>query len=470
MALTKKNSRSLRSSTTAEEGDNNVLSEQYHHQPPKPVNLKPVIIWATLILLAYLPLMEIINRALLGQDLDIAYVQPQSEPTASSRAQVESQLSEEDMEFVRQEEQPNNIRKSRHAEEEEEEENDEKEPEEDGADLEDHDAGLDEDGFPYGVLSRQSKSFFKEIQDEIDQDSLEARCHRYGFAMTPPANKTVPKLPRRIFFGGLIAEEPWELLEIVAAETHGVYDAMVFVEGNRTQMFYPREFKRANDKHTQKMKDLFGVSTLQIRRYVNENKDQQGLWREHLQRHDILLGWKELGMTKDDVGLISDADETFSRDFLRAIQYCPYIKALDYEAHKCLNTEVKIVGSTQVFETSPVCVTDQRAWFHPDMLIGACIEEIGDSSVNPIAQRESRYIRAPGWGKDCNTTDWEKSYGKLPNKDLHPLFSAGDFRMQCGGRMYEAKRGLNRTKYSAFHFHNFFANFESTRRKVSVLP
>ena len=417
------------------------------------INLKPVLTWATLLLLAYLPLVEIMNRSLLGQDL---VLDVQSEP--DFRERLESELAAEEEHSLQQQQGHHSLRRSKARAVVEEEE-------------EDHDAGYDEDGFPYGVLSRQPDSFFRELQEEIDNDSLEARCHRYGFAMTPPANKTLPKLPRRIFFGSLLAEEPWELLQIVAAETHGIFEAMVFVEGNRTQMFYPREFKRANEKHTAKMQEMFGMppGRLQIRKYVNENSQEDGLFREHLQRQEILRGWKELGMTGDDIGYITDADETFSRDFLRAVQFCPYVEAMDYESHKCLNVKAKIVGATQVFETSPTCVTEGRAWFHPDMIIGACVEEIGDSKVHPIAPRVSGYVRADGWGRDCNTGEWEKSFGKLPNKDLHPLFSAGDFRSNCGGHCYEAKKNLNRTKYSAFHFHNFFAKFEATRRKVRIL-
>lgn len=447
MPSQKKSTRSKRPSYTSDNVDAD-------NDPKRPivVNLKPVMIWATLLLLVYLPLVQIMNRSLLGHDFNFK-LDVQSEPDFEER--LESELANEEEHSSQQRQ---HLRNQNTRDEEKEED-------------EDHDAGYDEGGFPYGVLSQKPDSFFKELQDEIDNDSLEARCHRYGFAMTPPNNKTLPKLPRRIFFGSLLAEEPWELLQITATETYGIFEAMVFVEGNRTQMFYPREFKRTNKKHTTKMQNMFGMNPgrLQIRQYVNENPNQDWLWREHLQRQEILRGWKDLGMTHDDIGYITDADETFSRDFLRAVQQCPYVEAMDYESHKCLNAKAKIVGATQVFETSPTCVTEGRAWFHPDMIIGACVEEIGDSNVHPIAPRRDGYVRADGWGHDCNTAEWERSFGKLPNRDFHPLFSAGDFRSNCGGHCYEAKKGLNRTRYSAFHFHNFFAKFESTRRKVRIL-
>ena len=94
----KKKTRSSRSAATATaSGGGGGGGEDTATPPlPKPVNLKPVIIWATLILLAYLPLMEIINRALLGQDLDLTNNVQSTEPTTSKS----SKLSEEDLEYL----------------------------------------------------------------------------------------------------------------------------------------------------------------------------------------------------------------------------------------------------------------------------------------------------------------------------------------------------------------------------------
>jgi hypothetical protein len=39
-------------------------------------------------------------------------------------------------------------------------------------------------------------------------------------------------------------------------------------------------------------------------------------------RERILEKWKELGMTKEDIGIILDVDEIPSREFLRAAQIC----------------------------------------------------------------------------------------------------------------------------------------------------
>ncbi|KAG7371240.1 glycosyltransferase family 17 protein [Nitzschia inconspicua] len=318
----------------------------------------------------------------------------------------------------------------------------------------------EEDGILKGILSTKPKSFFKRFQQDIDNFEMEERCHRYGFSMK--AKDGQPERPnRRIYYGALIADEPWELLDIIATETHGIFEGMVFVESNRTQMLFERPIKRANkQKYIDQFKEMFGVEKLQIREYANEESTATGLVRENNQRAEILKGWKELGMTKDDVGYIADMDESFTRDFLRAVQQCPYVEYFDYEAHKCVNSlgKSRLVGATRVFESSPECVTKYRKWYHPDMIIGACVEEIGDDSVHPRAPRSDGLYRDEGWARSGSDVQ------NLPDNSSYPLHSAGDFRMLGGGSMV-GSREPNSSGHSAFHLHNFFADFNTTRYK-----
>ena len=305
---------------------------------------------------------------------------------------------------------------------------------------------------PMGILSQKPKSFFRRIQNTIDHRDPVARCRRYGFQYNPHQPK------RRIFYGSLIAEEPWELLEIVATEVYGIYHKMVFVESNRTQNFDPRPVRRASDpQQQQQLQELFGTNQLEIKLYVNEKSQFTGIRREHAQRQEILHGWKELGMTSDDIGLIADADETFSRDYLRAAQECD-IPSLNYTYHKCYTSNVKIAASSRVFETSPECVTERRGWYHPEMVLGACIEQIGNRSVHPLAFRDGPR-RAHGWGRAC-THDFSNIKGN------HPLWSASDFRMLCGQQTL--LQDPTASNYTGFHFHNFFTNFNTTRIKYST--
>jgi Glycosyltransferase family 17 len=304
---------------------------------------------------------------------------------------------------------------------------------------------------PTGILSQKPPSFFRELQNQVDEDDPLQRCQRYGYSYQPGMQR------RRIFYGSLIAEEPWELLEIVAAESHGIYAGMVFVESNRTQNNDPRPVRRANNpEHIHQLKKLFGTPQLQVLLFVKEKAKFKGIRREHAQRQEILRGWKEMGMQPNDVGILADADETFTRDFLRAAQECG-IPHLNYTEHECFTSKVKLAASSRVFETSPECVTDARGWYHPDMMLGACIELIGNRSIHPIAFRDGPR-RAHGYGRACSH-DFSKITGK------HPLWNAADFRMLCGVQAYRMDEDTSRSTYTGFHFHNFFSDFNATRMK-----
>jgi hypothetical protein len=326
--------------------------------------------------------------------------------------------------------------------------------------------GGDGGGIPTGVLSGKDPSFFHALRSAVDGMDDGDRCRRYGWAL----NDRGRRLPaangggggRRIYYGALVADEPWELLHAISAEVRGLYEAVVLVEGNRTQSFAPRPFRRLGD--VERLKGMFGVEKLQVRAFVDENEGLQGLAREHAQRGEILKGWRELGMGPDDVGLLSDADETLTRDFLRAVRVCDGIAAFDYEKHRCRHEQVKLVAVTRVFESSPECVADGRAWFHPDVIVGHCIEGIGDESRNPVAPRtEGSFLRARGFGKDCG--DWEGEWNVTDGR--YPLWNAADFRRTCGGYPVANKDELY-SHYTAFHFHNFFAQFSSTRFKYKT--
>ncbi len=275
-----------------------------------------------------------------------------------------------------------------------------------------------DDGFPKGVLSNTPIVKLRSLQQQVDDMNHTKRCRRYGFVY----NSSSPK-HRRIFYGASIADEPWELFEIVAAESYGIFEGMVFVESNRTQSFAPRPFRRLH--HATVLCRLFGANQqVQVRPFVNEDDQLRDLGREHTQRYEILRGWKEMGMTPEDVGYIADPDESFSRDFLRAAQVCDGIDAFEYEKHHC-GRKVKLIASARVFEMSPECATIKYEWHHPDMILGACIEMIGNETLNPVAMRESAGgDRVKGFGCDgwINETI----------NDKYPLWNPLDFRRTCG--------------------------------------
>ncbi len=283
--------------------------------------------------------------------------------------------------------------------------------------------GLDEetvvipdDGFPKGILSDIPIARLRSLQRAVDEHDNTERCRRYGFFYNSDAPKS-----RKIFYGANIADEPWELLTIVAAEAFGIFEGMVYVEANRTHNFDPRPFKRLH--HNDTIRSLFGARQVQVRGFVNENRRIREIYRDNMQRNEIVRGWKELGMTPDDIGYIADPDETFSRDFLRAVQVCDGIDAFNYDLHRC-GKAAKLVSSTRVFEMTPECTAYNRNWYHPDMMLGACIEQIGNESLNPISQRNG-VIRSAGYGNSCVKMISEKD-------QRYPLWTPYDFKLLCG--------------------------------------
>ena len=345
----------------------------------------------------------------------------------------------------------------------------------------------DDDPIDIGILSSFNQSFFHNIQKEIDDlEDPQKRCQRYNYKYD--FNSTTTTTPRRIFYGSLIADETYELLNIMATETYQIYSGMVFVESNRTQSFvYTRDWKHvdigptntdgtSSYRRQQMIASLFGLEDIhqvRIKPFINEDRHLLSLYREQKQRDLILEGWKELGMQPEDIGIISDLDETFTRDYLRAIQTCSDIPQFQYHKHYCHHESVKIIARALVYESSPQCRTHHRLWYHPDIIIGHCIDGIADVQMHPSAPRESArsFIRAPGFGHDC--FDWYNE-SKITNHQ-YPSWSAADFRRTCSGGQHtflnqsdaeqQQKQQQQSKQHTGYHFHNFFIHMNTTRYK-----
>ena len=205
------------------------------------------------------------------------------------------------------------------------------------------------------------------------------------------------KKRRRIFLGSLIADDSWHALGAIAMETYGIYTAVVFVESNRTQTGSARQLRFVNGTLEHKIlveSNLFGPNTkVHVGNFAYEGFVVGGeLIREHRQRHKIFNLWEKAGMTPEDIGILSDADETPSRDFLRALQTCD-IPQLDYERQNCHSP--KLVAASLVFEGSPECMTT-RKWMHPELMLGKCIEGIGNKKYK-LSKKRGEKVREFGW-------------------------------------------------------------------------
>ena len=174
-------------------------------------------------------------------------------------------------------------------------------------------------------------------------------------------------------------------------------------------------------------------------------------------------------MQPDDVGILSDLDEVFTRDFLRAIQVCDVIDKLDYHTHQCDPNKMGIRAVTLVFESSPECITHNRFWYHPSLFPGHCLEGIGDARKHPPPPRRGHGgLRLKGWSQN----EWNVTQPYAPSAN------GGDFRdpgakyqVKVRPRTTKGKDASNHKQYSvasAFHFHNWFMDRDTIRFKYKT--
>ncbi|KAL7545997.1 hypothetical protein ACHAWF_009349 [Thalassiosira exigua] len=292
------------------------------------------------------------------------------------------------------------------------------------------------------LLLREAQRQRPVFDEEINVNVEAKWCKRYGMGYDGRTTR------RRVFYGGLIADDSWGTIAMTAIENFGIFHTVAFVESNRTQMRYPRELRFApNSDNLQLLQGgMFGPET-------KVTVDHLG--REHHQRALILARWKANGMKKDDIGYLADVDEVFSRDFLRAAQIC---RVKEFDDHgNC--ADPKLAANAINFEGGPQCLT-RRYLPHPDMILGECLEGIGNSSRHA---RPERTWEGLGWRGDGYSK--HSKYSKLPENTTHfPLYNAADMRRLRGENVYGIEKN-SPNWYSGYHFHNFFQNVCVLRNK-----
>ena len=297
--------------------------------------------------------------------------------------------------------------------------------------------------------------------DRIDQENSTEKCGRYGL-------KPYDGSPRHIFFGALVADENWEVFRMHAIEVYDIYHVAVFIEANTTFMATPRKlrFKDSEERDLLVASGMFGPNTIvYVDYWLDDWQELKSMNRESEQRNTIIKVWKAAGMQPDDVALVADMDEVFSRDFLRAVQICDFPELRPGQSCQ----KAKICPLTTFFEGSPYCIK-KRQWFHPDIIGGQCVEGIGDPTerVTPLRNFKRQY------------GERHKSYGRY-NLDLYPenfhksgrypLFNGNDIRMVQGDRgmpyTFINRPGHRKTAaYGvAYHFHNWFTDLKVLRNK-----
>eukprot|EP00978_Attheya_sp_CCMP212_P024813 scaffold78570_cov57-Attheya_sp.AAC.5 len=290
------------------------------------------------------------------------------------------------------------------------------------------------------------------FDDDIIPHQEAKRCSRYGFIY---ANRTSR---RRIFAGGMIADDSFHTIGIHAIESYGIYTHVAFVESNRTHIYFERKMRflpRSNNLALLQS-GMFGpTTTVTVDYYMVDEKGnltdkmfKDGIFGQQVHRNDALHRWRKEGMRPDDLGIIMDVDEFFTRDFLRALQICDVPEFRPDQTCRKPKIFAKAIG----FEASPECINRRKGFWHPDVIIGECIEGIGDSIKHIPAVREFRDI---GFRKQ----------DMIPkNTTLFPLWNAADYRQLEGGRQIEG----HGNSHTGFHIHNFIEHCDLLRFKYST--
>jgi Glycosyltransferase family 17 len=298
---------------------------------------------------------------------------------------------------------------------------------------------------------------FQKIYEEIDEEDESIRCQRYGFSFRKGSKR------RRIFLGALVASETIDVLQIHAAEAYNVYHTVALIESNTTFRQTPRELRYTpgTPLHRLLKSGIFGNETnVFVDLWWKKARDARGMVRESLQRESILYRWKQQGMSPQDIGIVGDIDEFFSRDFLRAAQICDIP---EFKVNDCRNPKIAALSTT--YESSPYCQREQK-WYHPDMILGSCIEGIGDSSgrISPIREYHRRHgsrIESHGGGE---SHEYRQEYATLKR---YPLWTPQDFR-EAGDKTRQ-QTWVDRRWSVGYHLHNFLdGSFESVRNKYAT--
>lgn len=114
------------------------------------------------------------------------------------------------------------------------------------------------------------------------------------------------------------------------------------------------------------------------------------------------------------------------------------------------------------------------------MVIGACVQGIGDEVKHPIPanRKEDVLHTGKGWGLNCDYSGMQRNSTLWENR-MFPLYDGADFRRRCGTRIRQTRQqaftssstslsSSLASRHTAYHFHNWFADVHSIRHKYAT--
>ena len=330
---------------------------------------------------------------------------------------------------------------------------------------------------PMHSIPYQVDPLFQAEYDRIDNEDLNIKCERYGFTYNSTNTTTIAPNKRRIFFGALVADDNYDVVRAHAIETYGLYHLVSLTESNGTFAATPRELRFApgTEGFHLLQTGIFGPATaVYVTLLLDDAFGETLMNREFIQRDTVIDAWIKGGMRADDIGIVADVDETFSRDFLLAAQMCDIpVFEPGNDCRIC-----KIVGDTMRYESSPECFSTKH-WFHPDMMMGECIMGIGDPTGRILPPRDTNNPTQgarvmEGYGKQGRGLDhFRPEHQTLKRYPLHTAtdfrnIPSGDFAKWLAHPNPQTAAGGQVSYVTAYHLHNFFTNIKEIRHKYQT--
>ena len=222
---------------------------------------------------------------------------------------------------------------------------------------------------PSASWSSLQRELLDDDLDIINVEEERKRCASYGFGL--PTNDAMPLRRRRLFYGALISGDSTEVIKATSMEQYNIFHTVSLIESNSTHNLSPKKWRFFGSEDASRelnwLYQLFGQKTKVSMDYyipsLEKGQESDALYLDFYQREAHSYRWKLNGMRPDDIAIIGDLDETYSRDYLRALQVCDVPQFRPGQSCR----SAKVYASTLVFESSPECAWKGRRWFHPGM-------------------------------------------------------------------------------------------------------
>lgn len=215
-----------------------------------------------------------------------------------------------------------------------------------------------------GMEAFRSSAVKNKVLDSLDYvdvfpplESMNDYCSKFGFREKPAS--VDDELPR--LFWGVLFNNELDILHMSLYEMLPMLHAFVILEANITFAGTPRKLKFPGmaEQFMSYSDQLVYWPYMETANTVHrEHENGEFYGREESIRNSLLGAWKSMGMKSTDYGIVADADEFVSRDFLRAVKHCDVFplstSSTSTLTSRCSN-RTKLISRINVFSNFVDC-------------------------------------------------------------------------------------------------------------------